>query len=312
MALLHNQHTGRLRPAHHTSYASLLFLLILAILLVFGMSWSATAATPAVNPQSGSVGLTGVVRGPAPSTAASILAPASGIHVTAIPVTISGSCPSNTFVTITKNNVFGGAVACQADGTFSILVDLFKGLNQLVARVGDVLGQFGPDSPVILAYYDPPVSANSASNLSKQLFLDMTTTVAAGNPGDQIRRTFTIVGGVGPYAVNWEWGDDSTSLQSVTDEGAVTASHAYARAGTYRVIAHVTDKFGNSAFLQFVTIVNGQAASVGATNGNGTGALPGALVAVWPVLIFMAVLVLAFWLGERREQHKLEKRGYAV
>jgi uncharacterized membrane protein len=68
--MLKHEHSGKLRPHHHTSYASLVFLLIVAMVLVLGLSWTASAATPAVNPQSGAVGLTGVVRGAAPTTAA--------------------------------------------------------------------------------------------------------------------------------------------------------------------------------------------------------------------------------------------------
>lgn len=307
--LTHN-HTGKLRAHHHTSYASLVLLLILAIVLVVGMSWTAMAATPAVNPQSGSVGLTGVVTGAAPSTAATILSPSNAFRTTTIPVTVTGTCPASTFVTVNKNDAFGGVAACQDDGTYSMLVDLFAGANTLVARVSDALGQYGPDSASITAYYDAPSLNTPGGNTGKQLFLNLTTTVVAGNPGDQISRSVTIVGGVAPYAINWEWGDDATSLMSATGEGSVTASHAYARAGTYRVIVHVTDKNGTAAFVQFVTVVNGQAAAVGTTQGTGLGALPGKLVAAWPLLSFMLVLVVAFWLGERREQAKISRRTY--
>src|ERR1700758_5389491 len=69
------------------------------------------AAPPAVNPQSGSVGLTGTVTGPAPSTAATITSPANGSQTSTIPITVSGLCPANTFVQIESNGIFAGAVA---------------------------------------------------------------------------------------------------------------------------------------------------------------------------------------------------------
>jgi large repetitive protein len=279
--------------------------------LTAGMSWSALAADPAVNPQSGSVGLSGVVRGPAPSVAATILTPANGSRTTTIPITVSGTCPASTFVSLTKNSVFAGAAVCQSDGRFSMLIDLFDGANTIVARVSDALGQYGPDSSSITVFYDAPSLAQpGSSGVGRQLFLNMTTTVVAGNPGQPISRTVNIVGGVAPYAVSWDFGDDATSLASSSSDGAITATHTYERAGVYRVIVRVTDSVGNTAFLQFVTVVNGPPAPVGGTNGSGDGALPGRILAAWPVLGFAALLVLAFWMGERRATVKLGRRRF--
>jgi hypothetical protein len=309
--MLRHHHFGKLRPHRHTSYPALAFLLVVAMVLTAGLSWSAMAADPAVNPQSGSVGLTGVVRGPAPTTAATILTPANGSRTTTIPITVSGTCPAGTFVSLTKNNVFAGAAVCQDDGRFSMLIDLFDGLNSLVARVSDALGQYGPDSSPITIFYDAPsLGQPGGSGIGRQLFLQMTTTVVAANPGQPVSRTVTIVGGVAPYAVSWDFGDDSSSLVSASTEGAVTATHTYERPGMYRVIVRVTDSLGNTAFLQFVTVINGPAGAVGNTNGTGPGALPGRILAAWPVLGFAAVLVLAFWLGERRATIKLNRRRF--
>jgi hypothetical protein len=306
--MLKHKHTGKLRPHYHTSYAGLFFMLLVAGVLLLGMSLAASAAVPAVNPQSGSVGLTGTVRGPAPSTAATILAPRNGSHTTTIPITISGTCPAGTFVNITKNATFGGATVCQDDGTFSLLVDLYDGQNTLLARVSDALGQFGPDSAPITVYYDAPSLNLPSGSIGKQLFLNMTTTVVGGSPGQPISRTVTIVGGIGAYAVSWDFGDDATSLSSVASEGPVTASHVYDRPGIYRVIVRVTDSSGNSAFLQFVTVVNGPVEALGSNRGTGLGALPGLLLTAWPLYVLAALMVLFFWLGERREVHKLRSK----
>jgi len=310
--MLKHQHFGKLRAHQHTSYAGLLFVLAIMAVLLFGTSWAAQAAPPAVNPQSGSVGLAGTVPGPAPSTAAVILTPADGSHTSSIPITVSGTCPAGTFVNVMKNNVFGGAVVCEANGTFSLLVDLFDGVNTLVARVVDGLGQFGPDSRPVTVTYDAPNLNLSGGQAGKQLFLDMTRTVVGGAPDEAIARTVTIVGGVGPYAMSWDFGDDTSSLQSQASEGAVTMSHRYDRSGIYRVIVRVTDSVGNSAFLQFVTVVNGPIEALGSNRGLGLGALPGALVAAWPVLGLAGLMVLFFWLGERRQDHKLRRRYGAV
>jgi hypothetical protein len=306
--MLRIEHTGRLATHRHTSYASLLFLALVAFAILLCLSVTALAAPPAVNPQSGSVGLTGVVRGPAPSTAAVILAPRGGSRTTTSPITVSGTCPARDFVSITKNNLFAGVVQCQDDGSFSLLVDLFGGSNALVAKVSDALGQYGPDSAPVTVYFDAPTFNLPGGSVGKPLFLEMPTSVVAANPGDSVSRTASIVGGVGPYAVSWDFGDGATQLQSVAAEGPVSASHSYERPGTYTVILRVTDSQSNTAFLQFVTVINGAAAAVGVTKGGGLGALSGDLVAAWPVVLLVLAMVIFFWLGERREYHKLRVR----
>jgi hypothetical protein len=307
--LIPHDHSGRLRHHSHTSYAGLGFLLLLCGFLLLGFSFGTDAATPAVNPQSGSVGLTGVVKGPPPTEAAVITSPRNGQHTSTIPITVSGSCPAGTFVQITKNGVFAGAATCGEDGTFSLQVDLFDGQNLLLARVSDALGQFGPDSAVVTVFYDAPSLNLQSGGVGRQLFLETTTTVQGMSPGQTSSRSVTSVGGVGPYAVSWDWGDGTNSLVSQQTEGTTTASHSYERPGNYRVIIRVTDGGGNSAFLQVVTVVNGALDSLGASGGTGKAAFPGLLITAWPLYVLALVMVIVFWLGERREEHKLRRKG---
>jgi hypothetical protein len=307
--MLPHKHTGRIATHRHTSYAGLFFVLLVMSALLLGVSVSAVAAPPATNPQSGSVGLTGIVRGPAPKTAAQILTPKTGTRTSTTPITVSGTCPQNSFVSVSKNNSFGGVVQCGDDGTFSLLVDLFAGLNSLVAKVSDALGQYGPDSNPVTIFYDSPVLSQPGGSVGRQMILEMTTTVAATNPGQPIDRTVTLVGGVGPYAVSWDFGDGQTALQSAASEGDLTQTHKYDRSGTYTVIVKVTDSARNSAFMQFVTIVNGVAQAVGSNKGSGLGALPGTLLTAWPLWLLAVLMVFFFWLGERRELHKLRARN---
>jgi hypothetical protein len=299
--LIPHHHSGRLRHHGHTSYAGLLFVLLLTGILLTGSSVATLAAVPAVNPQSGSVGLTGVVRGPAPSQAAVIISPANGTRVSTIPLSVSGTCPANTFVLITKNGAFAGATDCLANGTFKLDVDLFDGQNQLVAKVSDALGQYGPDSAPVSVFYAAPGFGIPGGSVGRQLFLQADTTVYAVSVDQDLSRSVTIVGGEGPYAVSWDWGDGTTSLVSQAVEGAISASHSYSRPGNYRVIVRVTDSQGNAAFLQLVTIVNGPVVAAGTTNGSGLGALPGNLLSAWPLYILALLMVFMFWMGERVE-----------
>jgi hypothetical protein len=221
---------------------------------------------------------------------------------------VSGTCPANTFVSIDRNSVFAGATTCQDDGTYTILVDLFDGSNTIVAKVSDALGQFGPDSKPVTVFYNAPALLTPSAAVGKQLFLQTATTVAGTDPKQALKRTITIVGGVGPYAVSFDWGDGQTSLSSQSAEGDVSGNHTYDRPGTYTVIVRVTDNSGNSAYLQVVTVVNGSTTALGSTKGSGTGSLAGSLLTAWPLYLLALVMVLFFWLGERRELHKLRKR----
>lgn len=305
-------HSGKIRSHAHTSYAGLTFALLIVGVLLLGSSWAASAATPVQNPQSGSVGLSGTVRGPAPSIAASIASPRTGSSTTTIPITVTGTCPVSTFVSITKNGIFGGVTACQDDGTFSLLIDLFDGSNILLAQVSDALGQYGPNSSPVTVFYNAPSLNLPGGSVGKQLFLEATTTVTAGEPGQAVNRSATIVGGTGPYAVSWDWGDGNTSLLSQPKDGSSGAEHKYARPGTYRVTLRVTDVQGNTALLQLITVINGPVDPIGTTKGNGLGALPGSLLTAWPLYGLAFIMVVFFWLGERRQVHKFRVQNRSL
>ena len=307
LQLVPHEHTAKIRPHSHTSYAGLTFVLVLVGILLLGSSWAASAAVPAVNPQTGSVGLSGTVRGPAPTVAAVVVTPRDNSRTNSTPVTVAGTCPINTFVSITKNAVFGGATPCLDDGTYSLQIDLFDGANVLAAEDTDALGQSGPASPTIHIFYDAP-SLSLGGAVGRQLFIEASSTVQGGDPAQELARSATIVGGVGPYAISWDWGDNQTSLLSQANDGVITGKHSYARAGTYRVILRVTDAQGNSAFLQMVTVINGPVDAAGSNKGNGLGSLGGALLGAWPLYVMALLMVIFFWLGERREVHKLARR----
>jgi hypothetical protein len=302
--LLAHEHSFRMRPHSHTSYASLFFSLILTTTLVAGVSYGAQGAVQ--NPQQGSVGLTGRVSGPPPTQAAVITSPRDGDRTSSSPITIKGSCPNNTVVFVNKNGVLGGQASCDA-GSFSLQMDLFGGLNSLVAQVVDGLGQYGPDSSPVTITYDLVNSNASPVIVGRQLFIESPATVVGGEPSTSLTRNATIVGGTAPYAVSWDWGDGTTSLATVAGEGRISASHSYASAGTYRVIVQVSDSAGNAAFIQLITVVNGPVAAVSG-NSSSKSALSGRLIWAWPGLILSIILVFVFWLGERRGRDRLIRR----
>ena len=118
--ILHHSHSGRLRPHEYTSYP-----LLALLLLVVGMALTVSsvfALDPP--PQSGSIGLTGAMPGPAPTVAATINSPSNNQHFSTSPVTITGVCPKTTLVELYKNDIFAGSGACSDSGTFAFDIDL--------------------------------------------------------------------------------------------------------------------------------------------------------------------------------------------
>ncbi len=261
------------------------------------------------NPTKGAIGVTAVVEGPAPTTGARILSPRSGSVVTNIPLTVSGICPSNLIVSIVKNDVFAGSTACSPDGAFSLPIDLFDGQNTLVARVQDAIGQNGPDSAaVVVTYNSPAFLAGVPAALGKQLFLQAPFATQGTSVGTKVTWRFRIVGGTAPFAVSYDWGDGKSDLASVSSEGEIAHDHVYDRPGNYRVVVRVTDTRGNSALMQVVTVVAGETKGAATAGSSGDGMRPGLLLS-WPLYGFATLMVVSFWLGERRELGMLRRRG---
>lgn len=312
LKLSHHQHSGKVLPHHHTSYPALVLVMLVMGLFMLGISAGASAnnlspAVPAVNPQQGALGFVGVVNGPPPAVAPTILVPSAGKVFTTVPITVSGTCQSGLIVSISSQDVFVGSTTCDNHGAYSLLVDLFAGTNVLKAEHVDGLGQTSKSSNSVTVRYEPPGFSSSGTSFP-QLFLQSDAKVEGGNPGQAIGWTVKVVGGTAPYAVSFDWGDGKTDLVSRTEAGAASANHAYAQPGSYAVLIRVTDVNGNAAFIQVVTVVNGAAAVTG-TSGPSSGSLKAGVLLAWPLYILALMMILTFWMGERREVLKLEHQG---
>lgn len=310
MKLKHPGHSGHLRPHEYTSYISLGILL-----LVVGLSLIAyTAMAQSPGPQAGSVGLTGVIAGQPPTTAAHIDQPTSEQHFATSPVTLSGTCPENTLVELFKNDIFAGSVPCSVVGQFEVDVDLLIGKNTLVAKVYDALNQPGPDSNAIVAYYDAlPPQAGALTSLNfghTQLLLNTDAVFRGVFPEQELLIPIDIIGGSPPYAVNIQWGDSNNKVVPRNDNTPFKTGHTYQKAGTYQISIQATDAVGRVAFLTVASIVNGQPSieSVGALSSSTTNHL----LVLWPLYTAVIGIVLAFWLGERRAKSIMKKRGMVI
>jgi len=285
-----------------------------AFFLVLGANLSpASAQSDPV--QSGSVGLTGTISAPPPTTGATITVPTNGQTFTDVPVPVRGLCPDGLLVKLFKNNVFAGSVQCSG-GTFEISIDLFIGKNDLIARVYDDLDQPGPDSPIVnVEFVDKRQGAGSrvsvTSNFAKR----------GANPGSTLTWPIVISGGSGPYAVSVDWGDNtSPDLLSKPFPGNLDISHIYDAAGVYNIIVKVSDNSGAAAFLQIVGIANGPLSQVNAEGAplsgqqdeggsafisTGTGRTT---IVWWPATITFPFIVSTFWLGKRYMLRVMKKR----
>lgn len=256
--------------------------------------------------ESGSIGIEGTISSPPPTTAATISSPTNGQSFTTLPVNVSGLCPGDLLVKLFKNNVFAGSAQCQ-NGSYSIVIDLFSGQNELVARVYDSLDQAGPDSNLVtVTFNDNRPGAGSRVSLSSNF------AKRGANPGQTLTWPIILSGGEGPYAISVDWGDGKTpDLISQSFPGTFDIKHVYDAPGVYNVVIKATDANGGVAFLQIVGIANGplsQDSGDDPAEASEAGGTEKIRILWWPAAIMLPILLLAFWLGKKYELKHLRSK----
>jgi hypothetical protein len=278
---------------------SALFLgLVITILLI--SSGNTLAAT-----ESGSVGVQGLIPTDPPSQGATISVPTNGQGFTTIPITVSGICSGDVLVKLFKNNVFAGSAQCN-NGSYSIVLDLFNGQNELVARVFDALDQAGPDSNKVTVTYTD-IRQGTISRVS----LTSNFAKRGANPGEKITWPIILSGGTGPYAISVDWGDGKAAdLKSQEFPGTFNIDHVYDSPGVYNIVIKATDKNGGVAFLQIVGVANGPLSQT--NSGQNEEATADAKVItkiLWqPMAVMLPLTIMAFWLGKKYELKMLKKK----
>lgn len=308
LKILHHSHSWRLRPHEHTSYLSLVFLVLITA-VVLSVATISDYVQAGTGPYAGSVGLTGTMPGKPPQTAAIITKPSNGQHFNASPIDVAGTCPAGMLVEIFKNKIFAGSTPCGNDGKFALKIDLLFGKNILTAIVYDALNQAGPTSPPVTVFYDilPPQGAPSTFiNFSgAQLLLETDAIYRGTFPGQGMNVPISVIGGTPPFAINIDWGDSSTKLIPRGNNSVFNASHVYKKPGIYKISLQGSDSKGLVAYLQVAAIVNGQPASVASTEN--TKPPSDKLWVLWILLAIAITAVTSFWLGEKREKRLLLK-----
>ena len=283
--------------------------IILTIIALFSNS-AFVLAQSSTNPQDGAAGLTGTVPTDPPTQGATITFPGNGQTFTESQIEVTGVCPQGLLIKIFKNEVFAGSTTCD-NGSFEIIIDLFSGTNEIVARVSDELDQQGPESNKPVVQFDDAAGVDSALDR-----VTLTTNFAkrGANPGSALTWPITLTGGTGPYAISVKWGDGEETLLSQDLAGEFIAEHIYATAGTYRIIVKATDANGTTSFLQLVGVANGavQGNGGGGSSENSASIIPAAGTSlkfvVWPLYIMIFLILSTFWLGRRYETKKLKKK----
>lgn len=264
------------------------------------------------------------VLGDPPPYAAVITKPKNGQHFKEIPVDVEGTCPPDSIVKIYSNEVFKGSAICSAMNEFSMQIDLFEGKNTLIAKIFNYAWVEGPESDKVVAFYDkpkstPPISPSPSGKPVSQLFLDSDTLYSGFFIGEKIDWPAEIGGGVAPYAVSVDWGDGTSDVISLKKAGKFNISHIYKKAGDYRgsytITLKASDSQGSKAFLQIVVIVN-DFNTVGTTTGTGGDMdslnfwqnLYNQILLLWPFYTVALLMLISFWLGERREINLLPQR----
>ena len=252
----------------------------------FALGATTLSASADTQQKEGSIQVTANVAGYLPRTAPTILQPTSGQTFVTNPVTVSGDCTSGLIVELRKNGFIAGSVRCADNGSYILKIDLLLGSNTLIARQFNDLGGSAPSNIVTVTYKPFTVTGN-------QLLLQTDTMSQAAGIGESLSWKVTIIGGTGPYAITWDWGDGTVDVRSTETAGPYTFSHVYKQAGSHAIRVSATDKTGQTALLQLSEYTTGPTAFA-----TGRDEAPGILLALWPLYCLLIMLLWTFYIGE--------------
>lgn len=309
-----------------------IMVLLVAGVLIAGWTYHAVAASYTVN-----------AKVPAPPLAegAIITSPSDGTTFHSSPITVSGTCPADSYVTIFRSGSPSGTSWCTGN-MFSVRVSLVTGSNELQAQDYNITDDPGPATPSITVTYTPPITPPSGPSSpppsgepgggTQSLTLSSAYHYRSYSIGEQIQWNVLLAGGIAPYTVRAVWADGNTTTLTVPGGGKVTLTHAYQKAGFYTFKIYAYDQAGASAVLQLIAAIRATD-TIGSLGSIGNGAptapnwwenlLNGAnkwLWLAWPTYITVTLMAVSFWLGEHqaigmalqhaRQKHRLLHRGH--
>ena len=305
----------------------ILFLMCVGVVLI-GSTMLHSNATSTV--------ISATVEAPELTDPAVISKPSDSTVFSSTPITVSGSCPDNSYVILYRNGQFSGVDVCIAN-LFQIQTDLFNGNNQLMAQDYNTTDEAGPQGASIIVTYNAPTtsttsSSSSTSTTSSNSSIPISSTSSqsvlpllansqfqyqATQVGQQFSWNISINGGVLPYTLTVQWGDGSQSVLTLKTDPTFVITHIYKNAGNYVINIKVRDFSSRITVLQLVAIIHSSLKGPAYI----TSTVPPAsttpsllkpirhyLWIAWPSYAVVVALVFSFWLGERQEIHILTHR----
>jgi hypothetical protein len=329
LRLVHHKHTGNVLQTRHTSFLALFAMLVfVGFFLVVSQNLA----------KAGNVSVGLIVTGAAPAIGATITAPIDNTTYTNITtVDVSGTCAPSTFVTISNDGTLAGSTICTLAGIFQVTVQMHQGSNVLTALNYDNLNQPGPITPTVTVMFMPPnpvvevvepvlpnsplvipgvttdVTTPSGAAVSECDQYNQTNTLPTGGEprvvvvcvprtveaNEENKIGILVWGGTPPYALNFNWGGDATTLVSMDAPGYKTVKLKYASSGIYNINVQLTDKSAKQAVGESAIEVVGKQTPVQAL----TQTIDELFATSWfetPVPLYLTALgvTLGFWAGD--------------
>jgi hypothetical protein len=302
------------------------FIILIAGVLMVGWTLQAMAQSVIVS----------VVHAPPLSQGAIITSPLNGSAFTESPITVSGTCPDNSYINLYDNDSFNGAAWCSAGNSWQIVANLSSGNNSLLAQDFNVTDDQGPTTPAVEVSYTPPTPVFESSSLPAgvspatgfsaptypPLVVNTDFNYQVFAVGSNFSWTISVTDGVPPYSLVIVWGDNSSSTIKLATSSSLTIQHKYKTSGYFPVIINITDAKGQKKTVQLAALIAPVGAS-GVINFNSTGQAPSSpapapklsvkakkwLWLAWPAYAAVALMLVSYWVGERKEYSKLVKKS---
>jgi hypothetical protein len=326
------QRIRRARPIHKRVLLHPVSILIILCAGVFIIGWTYRAIADSFN-------VTAEVLAAPLGSGAFITSPTDNSVSSSSPITASGLCPIGSYVKLYRNSIFSGVAVCSNTGTFQIETDLFVGENTLVAQDYNVTDQPGPVTPGISVKYIPPASvpetgSNTSSTGSHSSSTSATSSCSSVPPllitsdfsyhtflvGGNFSWVMQLQGGEAPYTIHIYWGDGQTSTQGLKTASVLHITHKYKGQGYYSIKVQAKDACGAVRVIQLAALIKTPgSAGIITTNTSGSTTPPTQRNSFWTFFgnsqnwiwlawlpfIVVLLMVLSFWLGERREYQEI-------
>ena len=180
--------------------------------------------------------VTASVLAPLPPTTPIVTAPNNNAVIQNDNVYVTGTCTvvvPNLIVVLERNGQTAGSGNCTPEGTFRILVGLVLGTNVFRPKFVTITGQVsGYGDSLTLNYVSSEAVPTATTDATEQAeLLHVTMPYDFVTYSDKVVTTlkYVITGGVAPYRVTINWGDNTQRAVSQNRAGEFTIEHQYRR-----------------------------------------------------------------------------------